>query len=90
MAETHRSGRVAPFERRGAHANGRPVKDVGATARSLADELADELEQRGVPPGAWLLDIARTRRALQEADTLLRRLEDAVIRGASSAPLDGS
>jgi hypothetical protein len=54
----------------------------------LADEIVRALEERGLPPGAWLVDIARVRRALSEADGLLRRLEDAVIRAADSSLLD--
>lgn len=57
-------------------------------AAELADEIVRALEERGLPAGAWLVDIARVRRALAEADGLLRRLEDAVIRGAESSPLD--
>jgi len=55
----------------------------------LMAELLRELEQRGVPEGTWLVDIARARQSLQEADSLLRRLEDAIIRASSAAsPLD--
>lgn len=54
----------------------------------LAAEIADELEQRGLPPGAWLVDIGRVRQSLQEADALLRRMEAAIIRAARSSPLD--
>ena len=59
-----------------------------AEASELADEIIRELEQRGVPSGTWLIDIARVRQSLREADTLLRRLEDAIIRSASASPLD--
>lgn len=62
---------------------------VASEASELAEEIILALEERGVPAGAWLVDIARVRRALAEADGLLRRLEDAVIRGAVSSPLDG-
>jgi hypothetical protein len=62
---------------------------IAPEAAELADEIVRALEERGVPAGAWLVDIARVRRALAEADGLLRRLEDAVIRGATSSPLDG-
>jgi hypothetical protein len=55
---------------------------------ALADEILRGLEERGVPAGAWLVDIGRVRHALREADALLRRLEEAVIRAASSSPLD--
>jgi hypothetical protein len=50
----------------------------------LVESLLEALEARGVPQGAWLVDINRIRQALQEADGLLRRLEDAIIRAASS------
>jgi hypothetical protein len=55
---------------------------------ALVGEIVRELEERGVPSGTWLVDIARVRQSLREADTLLRRLEDAVIRSSSAAPLD--
>jgi hypothetical protein len=64
-----------------------PFPDVAETSE-LAEEIVRALEERGLPPGAWLVDIARVRRALTEADGLLRRLEDAVIRAADSSPLD--
>jgi hypothetical protein len=64
-----------------------PFPDV-AERSELAEEIVRALEERGLPPGAWLVDIARVRRALTEADGLLRRLEDAVIRAADSSPLD--
>jgi hypothetical protein len=54
----------------------------------IADEIMRLLEERGVPSGAWLVDIAQARNALQSADALLRRLEAAIIRSASSAPPD--
>ena len=54
----------------------------------LVDEIVQGLEERGLPPGAWLMDVARVRKSLQEADELLRRLEDAIIRAAETAPLD--
>lgn len=54
----------------------------------LAGEIIRELEQRGVPAGAWLIDIARVRQSLREADTLLRRLEDTIIRSSSASSLD--
>jgi hypothetical protein len=52
--------------------------DTGA----LAERVLELLEQRGVPSGAWLVDIAQVRRSLRDADNLLRRLEDAIIRSA--------
>jgi hypothetical protein len=56
----------------------------------LAAEIVDALEQRGIPSGAWLVDIARIRHALQEADDMLRRMENAIIRDANSSPLGES
>jgi hypothetical protein len=53
----------------------------------LVAEIIDALEQRGAPSGAWLVDIARARHALREADDLLRRMQHAIIRNASSSPL---
>lgn len=54
-------------------------------SNELVENLIAALEVRGVPQGAWLVDISRVRNALQEADGLLRRLEDAIIRDASSS-----
>jgi hypothetical protein len=51
-------------------------------AESLAERVLELLEQRGVPSGAWLVDIAQVRRSLRDADNLLRRLEEAIIRSA--------
>lgn len=59
-----------------------------ADAAELVVEIVRGLEERGVPSGAWLLDIARVRRSLRDADTLMRRLEDAIIRASESTPLD--
>ena len=68
-----------------------PPKPLQAAEReSLAAEILQTLEERGLPGGAWLIDIGRARHALQEADSLLRRLEDAIVRSASSSPLDAS
>lgn len=60
----------------------------GTERERLAEEILAALEERGVPSGAWLVDIARVRQDLQAADKLLRRLEDAIIRSASSSPLE--
>ena len=49
----------------------------------IADRVLQLLEERGVPSGTWLVDIAQTRRALRDADALLRRLEDAIVRTAA-------
>jgi hypothetical protein len=45
-------------------------------------EFLRVLEERGVPEGAWLIQIAQVRDALHAADELMRRLERAVIRSA--------
>ncbi len=58
--------------------------------RALAAAIVQGLEERGLAPGAWLVDIGRVRHSLREADSLLRRLEDAIIRVAGSSPLDVS
>jgi hypothetical protein len=69
---------------------GEPVDELTADSdrARLAAEIIEALEERGVPSGAWLVDIARVRHDLQAADRLLRRLEDAIIRSASSSPLE--
>jgi hypothetical protein len=67
-----------------------PHESMPASEREqLVDGLIAALEVRGVPQGAWLVDISRVRHALQEADGLLRRLEDAIIRDASSSSRPG-
>ena len=53
-----------------------------ARQRDDFDALLQGLEERGLPGGAWLVELGRVRQALREADTLLRRLEDAIIRSA--------
>jgi hypothetical protein len=64
-------------------------KAVEMEPNELVDNLIAALEVRGVPQGAWLVDISRVRQSLQEADGLLRRLEDAIIRDASSSSQPG-
>jgi phosphoglycerate dehydrogenase-like enzyme len=71
-----------------------PAPAVPAAAPSregtaLAEEVLRLLEERGVPSGAWLVDIAQARGALRQADALLRRLEEAIVRAAAVDPLDG-
>jgi hypothetical protein len=61
---------------------------VAADRSELIEEIVNELQTRGVPSGAWLLDIAKVRQSLREADNLMRRLEDAIIRSSATAPLD--
>jgi hypothetical protein len=53
---------------------------------ALAEEIVRRLEERGLPTGAWLADVMRVRRALHEADTLLRRLQEAIIEEARPSP----
>jgi hypothetical protein len=77
MSEPSRTDRIA--EAKAADA---------AEAADLVAQIIHELENRGVPSGAWLIDIARVRQSLREADTLLRRLEDTIIRVSSASPLD--
>jgi len=61
---------------------------IAAERSELVEEIVGELQARGVPSGAWLLDVAKVRQSLREADDLMRRLEDAIIRSAAAAPLD--
>jgi hypothetical protein len=63
---------------------------AGASAEgsALAEEVLRLLEERGVPAGTWLVDLAQARGALRQADTLLRRLEEAIVRSAAADPLD--
>lgn len=61
-----------------------PRADSGA----LVEEILEGLDDRGLPAGAWLTDVLRVRHALQEADALLRRLQEAIIRSAGSTPGD--
>lgn len=61
---------------------------VSADRSELIEEIVSELQTRGLPSGAWLLDIAKVRQSLREADNLMRRLEDAIIRSSAAAPLD--
>jgi hypothetical protein len=65
------------------------VETKPAQGNELLESLIAALEVRGVPQGTWLVDISRARQALQEADGLLRRLEDAIIRDASSPSRSG-
>jgi hypothetical protein len=66
----------------------RPRPQPTDEREQLADEIMRLLEERGVPSGTWLVDIAQARNALQSADAVLRRLEAAIIRSAGSAPPD--
>ena len=77
-----RSDRSAPTA---AGAASPPTADAPLGREGLAEEVLRLLEERGVPSGAWLVDIAQARTALREADTLLRRLEEAIVRAAASA-----
>ena len=62
-----------------------PPADTPAAVepQSIAEQVLQLLEERGVPSGAWLVDIGQTRQALRDADNLLRRLEDAIVRAAA-------
>jgi hypothetical protein len=51
-------------------------------AANLADELIRRIQAEGIPAGAWLVDISEVRRALQNADALLRRMQEAITRAA--------
>jgi hypothetical protein len=76
----------------GAHGTreGPPAAAVDEDERErLVEDLVARLEERGAPAGMWLVSIREARVALQEADGLLRRLEDALIRDASERPLAG-
>ena len=78
VSESRESARHAPV-----------AAEAPAERDQLVDSLIAALEVRGVPQGTWLVDISRARQALQEADGLLRRLEDAIIRDASSPTRPG-
>ncbi len=55
-------------------------------AAPVGNVLALQADISGVPAGTWLVDVAVVRQSLRDADDLLRRLEDAIIRAASPAP----
>jgi hypothetical protein len=80
---THQGSREREGRTQGAAEEAIRVSEA-AEREELVESLLNALEVRGVPQGAWLVDINRIRSALQEADSLLRRLEDAIIRAASS------
>lgn len=48
----------------------------------LADELIERLRSEGIPEGTWLIDIELARKALRQADEVLRKLQQAIIRAA--------
>lgn len=54
---------------------------------AIVAELMRQLEQAGVPAGFWLGEIATVRKALQDADHLLLRMERA-IEDAATPPVD--
>lgn len=56
-----------------------------AHANQLAEEIVRSLASHGLSAGVTLLEVAQVRRALQEADRLLHRLEEAIVRAASEA-----
>jgi hypothetical protein len=82
-------GEEKPRGRSGTRKSATPANERQEES-ALVAEIVDALEQRGIPAGAWLVDIARIRYALQEADDMLRRMENAIIRDANSSPLDES
>jgi hypothetical protein len=45
----------------------------------LLEALLEGLRGHGVPQGAWLVEIAQARQALAQADSLLRRLAEAIV-----------
>ena len=47
-----------------------PPAETSQARQGLAEEILRLLEERGVPSGAWLVDIAQVRNALREADSL--------------------
>lgn len=51
----------------------------------LLDALVERLRAEGAPAGTWLLEIEQAREALRAADSLLRRLSDALV--AETSPL---
>jgi hypothetical protein len=54
-----------------------------AQNEELVESIVSALAARGVPAGTWLVDVVCVRQALRDADDLLRRLEDAIIRAAA-------
>ncbi|HEV8686167.1 MAG TPA: hypothetical protein VGQ84_02765 [Gaiellaceae bacterium] len=56
------------------------------TRNALAAQMLAAIEELGVPTGAWLVDIDRMREDLDHTQTVLRRMENAIIRAAK--PLD--
>ena len=58
---------------------------------ALVSELLHRLEEAGAPQGTWLYEIERVRLALRDADDLLCRLHQAIVRDfADQAHRDGS
>jgi hypothetical protein len=57
-----------------------PEPDVDELAR----DLLERLEERGLPQGAWLIEIDEVRDALHRADAILLRLHDAIVRAAEA------
>lgn len=57
--------------------------------RALVDDIVAALDERGAPPGVWLVEIEQVRQSLRAADTLLLRIHDAITRHAtrSAGPL---
>lgn len=53
--------------------------------QDLLEELLRALDERGVPAGAWVVEIDQARDALAGVDELLRRLRSAILRGSGSS-----
>jgi hypothetical protein len=45
----------------------------------LLDALLERLVAEGAPSGIWLVDIARVRSGLREADALLLKMQNAIL-----------
>lgn len=59
----------------------------GDDRSELLEALVERLRDEGTPEGAWLLDIERSRRCLHDADDVLRRLKETIIRSAGGGPM---
>jgi hypothetical protein len=60
------------------------------TRNALAAQMLAAIEELGVPPGAWLVDIDRMREDLDHTQAVLRRMENAIIRAAKPFDNDSS
>lgn len=55
--------------------------------QELLEALRQLLRDEGAPAGVSLLDVMRVRRSLAQADSLLRKIQDALVEGLE-VPLD--